>query len=109
MYIMCVCLFSALSRRVGALHISIIIIIIHRAYIYTGSSQGVVDKVHGVVPLNEMEDRACRVSLLTHTRRGAQVVSEAISADGSFRMMEVCSFAMSLQPSSLCLHARSSA
>lgn len=40
---------------------------------------------------------------------GAQVVSEAISADGSFRMMEVCSFAMSLQPSSLCLHARSSA
>ena len=28
MYIMCVCLFSALSRRVGALQISIIIIII---------------------------------------------------------------------------------
>ena len=27
MYIMCVCLFSALSRRVGALQISIIIII----------------------------------------------------------------------------------
>ena len=30
MYIMCVCLFSALSRRVGALQISIIIIIIKR-------------------------------------------------------------------------------
>ena len=29
MYIMCVCLFSALSRRVGALQISIIIIIIN--------------------------------------------------------------------------------
>ena len=29
MYIMCVCLFSALSRRVGALQISIIIIILH--------------------------------------------------------------------------------
>ena len=28
MYIMCVCLFSALSRRVGALQMSIIIIII---------------------------------------------------------------------------------
>ena len=28
MYIMCVCLFSALSRRVGALQISIIIIIL---------------------------------------------------------------------------------
>ena len=28
MHIMCVCLLSALSRRVGALHISIIIIII---------------------------------------------------------------------------------
>ena len=28
MYIMCVCLFSALSHRVGALQISIIIIII---------------------------------------------------------------------------------
>ena len=34
MYIMCVCLFSALSRRVGALQISIIIIIIiNRAYL----------------------------------------------------------------------------
>ena len=31
MYIMCVCLFSALSRRVGALQISMIIIIIIRA------------------------------------------------------------------------------
>ena len=30
MYIMCVCLFSALSHRVGALQISIIIIIIMR-------------------------------------------------------------------------------
>ena len=30
MYFMCVCLFSALSRRVGALHISIIIIIIRK-------------------------------------------------------------------------------
>ena len=30
MYIMCVCLFSALSCRVGALQISIIIIIIKR-------------------------------------------------------------------------------
>ena len=29
MYIMCVCLFSALSRRVGALQISIIFIIIN--------------------------------------------------------------------------------
>ena len=28
MYIMCICLFSALSRRVGALQISIIIIIV---------------------------------------------------------------------------------
>ena len=31
MYIMCVCLFSAVSRRVGALQISIIIIIIMHA------------------------------------------------------------------------------
>ena len=31
MYIMCVCLFSALSRRVGALQISVIIIIINTA------------------------------------------------------------------------------
>ena len=30
MYIMCVCLFSALSSRVGALQISIIIIIIYQ-------------------------------------------------------------------------------
>ena len=30
MYIMCVCLFSALSRRVGALQISIIIIITNK-------------------------------------------------------------------------------
>ena len=35
MYILCVCLFSALSRRVGALQISIIIIII----IMAGSTQ----------------------------------------------------------------------
>ena len=34
MYIMCVCLFSALSRRVGALQISIIIIIIIIIIIY---------------------------------------------------------------------------
>ena len=30
MYIMCVCMFSALSRRVGALQMSIVIIIIIR-------------------------------------------------------------------------------
>ena len=33
MYIMCVCLFSALSRRVGSLQISIIIIIIIRHHV----------------------------------------------------------------------------
>ena len=81
----------------------------HQPYISLGSTQNGIDKVLGVVPLKEMEDPECRVSLLTQTRRGAQVVSEAISADGSFRMMEVCSFAMSLQPLSLCVHARSSA
>ena len=32
MYIMCVCLFSALSRRVGALQISVIIIITCSCY-----------------------------------------------------------------------------
>ena len=34
MYIMCVCLFSALSRRVDALQISIIIIILINKYMY---------------------------------------------------------------------------
>ena len=33
MYIMCVCLFSALSYRVGASQISIIIIIIHTEHV----------------------------------------------------------------------------
>ena len=35
MYIMCVCLFSALSRRVGALQISIIIIILSLSLSHT--------------------------------------------------------------------------
>ena len=40
MYIMCVCLFSALSRRVGALQISIIIIIILDVQAVRGYDQG---------------------------------------------------------------------
>ena len=43
MYIMCVCLFSALSRRVGALQISIIIITIICFYIFVSAfSEGVL-------------------------------------------------------------------
>ena len=38
MYIMCVCLFSTLSRRVGTLQISIIIININACAYYTAHS-----------------------------------------------------------------------
>ena len=37
MYIMCVCVFSALSRKVGALQISIIIIIIKPSYAFVNT------------------------------------------------------------------------
>ena len=41
MYIMCVCLFSALSRRVGALQISIIIINVYVGLNRTGLTRSV--------------------------------------------------------------------
>ena len=47
MYIMCVCLFSALSRRVGALQISVIIIIIKY-------KRGIQQSIHHLVALTRI-------------------------------------------------------
>ena len=46
MYIMCVCLFSALSRRVGALQISVIIIIKYK--------RGIQQSIHHLVALTRI-------------------------------------------------------
>ena len=67
MYIMCVCLFSALSRRVGALQISIIIIIIITTDIKVVGSQPVQSAYSATSSFNSCPQRQCRQNLLLRT------------------------------------------
>ena len=80
MYVMCVCFFSALSRRVGALQMSIIIIIYELA-VYRCSTEGKHQDEHG-----HTERRLVRknvLSLSPSERRSLVLAMKSLQEDDS--------------------------
>ena len=72
MYIMCICLFSALSRRVGALQISIIIIIVCAAC-------GLFECCFFFTEVVYLQHRLVATWLLPHTQYPTYVASNKLT------------------------------